>query len=58
MNALSLHCWQDMILLNENTDKRTLGYPPVVVRLVGGEATSHSRLVRNGLLPLPEPNFN
>ena len=27
----------------------TLGYPPVAVRLVGGGATSHSRLVRNGL---------
>ena len=26
-----------------------LGYPPVAVRLVGGGATSHSRLVRNGL---------
>ena len=27
----------------------TVGYPPVAVRLVGGGATSHSRLVRNGL---------
>ena len=27
----------------------TLGYPPVAVRLVGGGATSHSRLIRNGL---------
>ena len=27
----------------------TLGYPPMAVRLVGGGATSHSRLVRNGL---------
>ena len=31
----------------------TLGYPPVAVRLVGGEATSHSRLVRNGLPSFP-----
>ena len=31
----------------------TLGYPPVAVRLVGGGATSHSRLVRNGLPSSP-----
>ena len=31
----------------------TLGYPPVAVRLVGGGATSHSRLVRNGLPSFP-----
>ena len=31
----------------------TLGYPPVAVGLVGGGATSHSRLVRNGLPSFP-----
>ena len=31
----------------------TLGYPPVAVRLVGGGATSHWRLVRNGLPSSP-----
>ena len=31
----------------------TLGYPPVAARLVGGGATSHSRLVRNGLPSSP-----
>ena len=31
----------------------TLGYPPVAVRLVGGGATSHSRLVQNGLPSFP-----
>ena len=36
----------------------TLGYPPVAVHLVGSGATSHSRLVRNGLPSFPYPNFN
>ena len=31
----------------------TLGYPSVAVSLVGGGATSHSRLVRNGLPSFP-----
>ena len=31
----------------------TLGYPPVAVLLVGGGATSHSKLVRNGLPSSP-----
>ena len=31
----------------------TLGYPPVAVHLAGGGATSHSRLVRNGLPSFP-----
>ena len=31
----------------------TLGYPPLAVRLVGGGATCHSRLVRNGLASFP-----
>ena len=31
----------------------TLGYPPVAVRLVGGGATRHSWLVRNGLPSSP-----
>ena len=31
----------------------TIGYAPVAVRLVGGGATSHSRLVRNGLPSFP-----
>ena len=33
--------------------QKTLGYPPVAVRLVGGGATSHSRLVQNGLPSSP-----
>ena len=36
----------------------TLGYPPVAVRPVGGGATSHSRLVGNGLPSFPKPNSN
>ena len=31
----------------------TLGYPPVAVRLAGGGATNHSRLVRNALPSFP-----
>ena len=38
--------------------KTTLGYSPVAVRLVGGGATSHSRLARNGLPSFPQPNIN
>ena len=34
-------------------EKTTFEYPPVAVGLVGGGATSHSRLVRNGLPSFP-----
>ena len=38
---------------NPACQEATLGYPPVAVRLVGGGATSHLSLVRNGLQSFP-----
>ena len=46
------------LLIQHVVKKAILGYPPVAVRLVGGGATSHSWLVRNGLPSFPKPNFN
>ena len=53
-----LHRITTVKLLTQHMVKTTLGYPPVAVHLVGGGATSHSRLVRNGLPSFPKPNFN
>ena len=50
--------WPTRTLPNYNCEvatacQTTLGYPPVAVRLVGGMATSHSKVVQNGLPPFP-----